>query len=89
MTQEADYWFKPRSYGYGATPINWKGWVVGGAYVAAIWAFAFGVLLSIGDRVTWVDMVIWFGGIAAITIPFLWLCRAKTDGKWRWNWGDK
>ena len=22
------YWFKPKRYGYGATPITWEGWVV-------------------------------------------------------------
>ncbi|HEU4381635.1 MAG TPA: hypothetical protein VFR73_23945, partial [Hyphomicrobiaceae bacterium] len=22
----SDYWFKPKSHGYGATPANWKGW---------------------------------------------------------------
>ena len=21
------YWFKPKRYGYGATPITWEGWV--------------------------------------------------------------
>ena len=51
MTKEADYWFKPRSYGYGAA--------------------------------------LWFGGIAVITVPFIWLCRVKTDGEWRWSWGGK
>jgi hypothetical protein len=22
----SDYWFKPKTRGYGATPANWKGW---------------------------------------------------------------
>ena len=27
MTQKnTDYWFKPRRYGYGATPATWQGW---------------------------------------------------------------
>jgi len=21
-----EYWFRPKTYGYGATPVNWKGW---------------------------------------------------------------
>ena len=89
MTQEANYWFRPRSYGYGAAPTNWKGWAVTAAYVLAIWGFAVLFAPPRGDAATWGDLAIWFGGIAAITLPFIWLCRAKTDGKWRWSWGNK
>ena len=24
----AEYWFKPKRYGYGATPVTWQGWAV-------------------------------------------------------------
>jgi len=24
----AEYWFKPKRYGYGATPATWQGWAV-------------------------------------------------------------
>ena len=24
----AKYWFKPKRYGYGATPVTWQGWMV-------------------------------------------------------------
>jgi hypothetical protein len=24
----ARYWFRPRWYGYGATPVTWEGWVL-------------------------------------------------------------
>ncbi len=89
MTQPTEYWFKPRSYGYGAAPINWKGWAVTAAYVLAIWLFAVFFAPPRGDAATWNDFAIWLGGIAIITLPFIWLCRVKTDGKWRWNWGNK
>ena len=26
------YWFKPHSYGYGATPANWRGWAATGRF---------------------------------------------------------
>ncbi len=32
-----DPWFRPKSYGYGATPANWRGW-------AATAAFAIGLV---------------------------------------------
>ena len=32
----AEYWFKPRAYGYGATPSNWKGWAAIACYLAVV-----------------------------------------------------
>ena len=36
----ADYWFKPHDYGYGATPISWKGWAAVAVYAAVMVALA-------------------------------------------------
>jgi len=33
-------WFAPRKYGLGFTPASWQGWVVTGAYVAAVLVLA-------------------------------------------------
>jgi hypothetical protein len=33
-------WFGPRRHGWGLTPISWQGWVLTGAYVAAVFALA-------------------------------------------------
>jgi hypothetical protein len=33
-------WFGPRRYGWGLTPTSWQGWVVTGAYVAAVFVLA-------------------------------------------------
>jgi hypothetical protein len=30
------YWFKPKRYGYGATPATWEGWAFTGLVVAII-----------------------------------------------------
>ena len=38
MTQKAsgaDYWFKPRRYGHGATPSTWQGWATIAAFAVA------------------------------------------------------
>lgn len=87
MTAQTDYWFKPKTYGYGATPSNWKGWAATAVFVLAIWGFAAWYTLARGALSSTADFAIWFGGIAAITLPFVWLCRVKTDGGWRWQWG--
>jgi hypothetical protein len=33
-------WFRPKKYGLGFTPASWQGWVVTGAYVAAVFVLA-------------------------------------------------
>lgn len=64
------YWFKPKRYGLGAVPANWKGWACScipvGLVVALppLWAKA---------------------GVAA---GFIVLARLKTEGGWRWRWGE-
>ena len=36
------YWFKPKRYGYGATPATWEGWAFTGLIVAVIARLAAG-----------------------------------------------
>ena len=33
-------WFAPKKYGLGFTPVSWQGWVLTGAYVAAVFVLA-------------------------------------------------
>ena len=39
-----EYWFRPKRYGYGATPVTWQGWALTfaapGLIVAAVAAMA-------------------------------------------------
>ena len=32
----SQFWFKPKTHGYGATPVTWQGWVASGAFVALV-----------------------------------------------------
>ena len=34
------FWFGPRRYGWGLTPISWQGWVLTAAYVVAVFVLA-------------------------------------------------
>ena len=84
------YWFKPKRYGYGATPANWKGWVATAAFVAVL---AVGSLLGFGWQPnggtppsTW-QIAAWLLAVAILTGGFVRLARAKTDGQWGWRWG--
>ena len=86
----SQYWFKPKMYGYGATPSGWKGWAAVAAYVAVVAALTLPLLIwpvdmpaspKIWQLVTWASMV------ALLTLGFIRFTRAKTDGQWSWRWG--
>ena len=73
-------WFRPKRYGFGATPVTWQGW----ALVLAFVAMACAVVIGFGGR-PWV--------VAAILVPllvsFITITIHKTRGGWRWRWGDE
>ena len=81
----ARYWFRQKSFGYGATPNTWQGWVLTIASCAAL----FGVVLSgpavrdNGLRVLWMVM-----GSAVVLVPTIVVIHAKTEGGWRWRWAS-
>ena len=37
-------WFKPKTYGYGATPVTWQGWAIVAGFVAAVVLLAWGLI---------------------------------------------
>jgi RsiW-degrading membrane proteinase PrsW (M82 family) len=88
----AQYWFKPRTYGYGATPANWRGWVAVAAYVAVVLALVLAVTAWPEDLprgpAAW-QVVTAMAMIGALTWGFVRLCRARTDGEWAWRWGKR
>jgi uncharacterized membrane protein YbhN (UPF0104 family) len=83
------YWFRPRRYGYGATPINWQGIVTLVAFPAAVVLVALLLFLfDVGPEgpSLWrfaIFVVLFLIGLYA----FIALVRAKTNGAWRWRWG--
>jgi len=80
------YWFRPKRYGYGATPVTWQGWALtlgGAAIIAAVTVSLMGHRTIDG----WFALAIAIevGVIVALVV----ICRRKTDGDWRWRWGDR
>ena len=70
------YWFAPKLYGYGATPVRWQAW-----------ALIAGLLLA-ASGVTWLGRH--YGpAMYALLVPlvagFIYLCWIKTDGDWKWR----
>jgi predicted PurR-regulated permease PerM len=83
----AQYWFRPKNYGYGATPATWEGWAVTIA-AAAVVAASVLVLELLAGRSDFVVWMVWALFIAVATWWFVQFCRRRTDGEWKWRWGD-
>jgi Na+-transporting NADH:ubiquinone oxidoreductase subunit NqrB len=80
------YWFKPKRYGYGATPTTWQGWALTLGTVVVMVAVS--VFLRGTERYYW-SLVAMFG-FDAIALAFLFIVtRRKTDGGFRWRWGKE
>ena len=87
----SQHWFKPKTHGYGATPTSWKGWAAVGAYVAVIMALTLPLLawptdMPVSPKI-W-QIVMWAIFVAVLTLGFIRFTRSKTDGQWKWRWGN-
>ncbi len=81
----SDYWFRPKERGIGAgVPLNWKGWALFAAYVAAILLVPSAYELYLGYPGT---VMLRVAGVVAVSIPFLLIAWKKTEGGWRWRHG--
>ncbi len=84
-----EYWFKPKMYGYGATPTNWKGWASSLVAAAALLAVFMLFVLPVpgaAQRPLW---EVGLGAVLALALVavFSSFAKSKTDGDWRWRWG--
>jgi hypothetical protein len=82
-----EYWFRPKRYGYGATPVTWQGWALTfaapGLIVAAVAAMA--ALGATANAVYWIVLAAIAIAATAITVV---VSYRRTDGEWRWRWGN-
>ena len=70
------YWFKPKAFGYGATPVTWQGWAVVAGFVALV-----GILVRWAMPQHPMFLVL----LVPLTLALVWISWAKTDGDWRWR----
>jgi hypothetical protein len=80
-------WFRPKKFGYGATPVTWQGWAVVAIAVIAIVAAAQLIVVPHARQPSaWIA----FFAAEAVILAILWIVsRRKTAGEWRWRWGDR
>jgi len=84
MTVMATYWFKPKQFGYGATPVTWQGWAVTiGSVLIIAAATAWLTTLTAFSSWFWVAVLV----DIAVIVGLLEITRRKTEGEWRWRWG--
>jgi hypothetical protein len=80
------YWFKPKRYGYGATPVTWEGWAFTGLVVALIVGSGW-LLLGTGRTPDWTMLLVWWAVVAVVLATSLVVSKSRTEGSWRWRWG--
>ena len=81
-----EYWFKPKRYGYGATPVTWQGWALTFGTVLAVVAVSLSLRLT--ARSPWALAALVLFDAAAVAMLVI-ISYRKTDGGWRWRWGDQ
>lgn len=85
MTDDNEYWFLPKRYGYGAgLPIVWQGW-----------ALIAGYLVTLGLCAVLIEWDAEVGGVTAAlvlivaSVALMIVAARKTRGGWRWRWGSR
>ena len=82
----AEYWFKPKRYGYGATPATWQGWAFTVGTVLAMVAVS--LYLRLTAKSLWALVALLMFDAAAVAALVV-VGYRKTDGGWCWRWGDR
>ena len=82
----ARYWFRQKSFSYGATPNTWQGWTL--TLVGAVLIFL--VVMEakqIPDHRT--SVLVALSGVAIISVALSYIAWLKTEGGWRWRSGKE
>jgi len=76
-------WFKPKKFGYGATPSTWEGWAVKGVYGLVVWAGAATIITHRGS-----GLIVAISLLAAAVATIVDSVK-KCEGHRGWNAGAK
>ena len=81
------YWFKQRRYGMGATPTTWQGWVLMLVFLAFVIA-CMALVLFAGAHNSPAGAIAALAVLLIAAIALIWVSWRKTEGGWRWRWGN-
>ena len=82
--RKADYWFKPRRYGIGATPVTWQAWMLVAALPVGCALVTLALFASLPPVLAFILFAIL---LPAAVYAFIAFARRKTDGSWSSRWG--
>ena len=84
-------WFRPKKFGYGVTPIHWKGWVSSLILIFAVLAVVRFLIVPMPGAPPHSLYEQLLGGaiIVALIVGFNRFAATKTNGDWRWRWGAR
>ena len=74
------YWFEPKRYGYGATPITWQGWV----FIICVIALIILLAAYLDPAGPW-----YYLSLIIIIFTTISVSKYKTKGVWKWRWRGK
>lgn len=82
MTDENNYWFPRKRYGWGwGVPTKWQGWAVLLGYIVGMVLLA---LVFPPDQ----KIAAYLVSVAALTGVLIWICSVKGEPPGGWHWGD-
>lgn len=87
--QPPEFWFRPKRHGYGATPINWKGWLATTGFALVMGVVSVVWLVGLPADFKLVGTLIWAAAMLWAVWRFTEFCKRKTDGEWLWRWQGK
>jgi hypothetical protein len=74
-------WFRVKRYGFGAgVPCSWEGWALLAAFLIIVIASA----VMFTDR----EPLLHFGVVVVSTAIVIVVSWCKSDGPWKWRWGQ-
>ncbi len=81
-----EFWFKPKTFGYGATPTAWEGWTVVAVYSLVVLGCVVAMTLRKESFSTFMSSM---ATLVVATVVMIVVSVQKTDGAWGWNAGAK
>jgi hypothetical protein len=76
------YWFRQKTIGYGSTPNTWQGWLLTSIFLLLVAGIAF---TGPHIRDNHLRALLMLAGLPLLTLIFIWIAHAKTEGGWRWK----
>lgn len=87
--QEKKYWFKPKTYGWGVTPVTLEGWGITFLFMGVLFLIAWGngltqEVVPVSNK----DMILFFIETLVSVFGFIQLIKNRVEGGLKWHWGS-